>query len=33
MVLSEGENYFQFFFSILDICEIFEIIIRYISVE
>lgn len=25
-VLSEGENYFQFFFSILDICEIFEII-------
>lgn len=29
-VLSEGENYFQFFFSILDICEIFEIIIRYL---
>lgn len=28
--LSEGENYFQFFFSILDICEIFEIIIRYL---
>lgn len=27
---SEGENYFQFFFSILDICEIFEIIIRYL---
>lgn len=29
-VLSEEENYFQFFFSILDICEIFEIIIRYL---
>lgn len=27
---SKGENYFQFFFLILDICEIFEIIIRYL---